>query len=77
MPPKAAEKTEDPKPEEKTEAPKAAEKTVERDPKVCALAEKIFIQMCMNARQGWTADHIAKQAHEYAKAFVNCTPSGE
>lgn len=49
---------------------------VAADP-VCALAEKIYIQMCMNARQGWTSDHIAKQAHEYAKAFVNCTPSGE
>jgi hypothetical protein len=72
MPPKPAEKTEDPKPETeaKTDASKPAEKT---SPEVKALAEKIFIQMCANNPRGYEPHHFAARACVMAESFIENT----
>lgn len=43
---------------------------VSTDP-VEALAEKIFIRMCINQRQGFLPEHHVKLAFQYAQSFID------
>lgn len=62
-----------------TKDDKAPEKaaTQKVDPAEKELAERIFIQMCVNHRQGFNDSHCVKKAHDFAKAFLAFEPPAE